>query len=596
MISKPSLSALVIVQALFGVLTLASSAIANPRVETVETVEIGEAAEIDDTTYAPEQSLDTSRKPSMVKSDSISTPSSDLASQLVFEREPGNPNSHVTESGDAPVPLDPAIPSSALDQLTSVTQLSDVQPTDWAYQALQSLVERYGCIVGYPDSTYRGQRALSRFEFAAGMNACLDRVSELLAASTSDLATKEDLATLQRLQEEFAAELAALRGRVDVLDARVTELETNQFSTTTKLTSETIFSLSDIYGGNGVSDANQTIFQSRVRLNFDTSFYGNDQLRARLQYRNTGFFNLGDNEEPLSFTDGDVVPMVAYPSPYVRQSTLYYQFGDDGTDIKLSQLFYRFAVGDGLQVVLGATGTGMSDVVSTVSPIDAGGFGSISLLAYNPIYDAGATGTGLGITYDFTDDIQLGLGYLTGDAGNPLPGRGLFNGGYTAFGQLTFSPGNFTAALSYANAYLNTPVAFQPAAVSNIYALSLNYGITPRINLGGWFAYEDGKLLSRADYQSFGYAGYLAINDLGATNNQLILALGVPPRISDYQIGDERIGEFIDDAALNAEISYRIAVNESIYVTPGLIWTTDPGNDNENADIFLPVIRTTFYF
>jgi hypothetical protein len=85
--------------------------------------------------------------------------------------------------------------SAALDQVTSVTQLSDVQPSDWAYQALQSLVERYGCIAGYPDGTFKGQRALTRYEFAAGMNACLDRINELLADSTADLVTKEDLAT-----------------------------------------------------------------------------------------------------------------------------------------------------------------------------------------------------------------------------------------------------------------------------------------------------------------------------------------------------------------------------------------------------------------
>ena len=103
----------------------------------------------------------------------------------------------------------------ALAQVTSVSQLSDVQPTDWAFQALQSLVERYGCIAGYPDSTYRGNRALTRYEFAAGLNACLDRVNELIAAATSETVTREDLATLQRLQEEFAAEVVTLRGRVD---------------------------------------------------------------------------------------------------------------------------------------------------------------------------------------------------------------------------------------------------------------------------------------------------------------------------------------------------------------------------------------------
>jgi hypothetical protein len=110
--------------------------------------------------------------------------------------------------------------SQEIGQVTSVSQFSDVQPTDWAFQALQSLVERYGCIAGYPNGTYRGNRALTRYEFAAGLNACLDRVNELIATATADLVTKEDLATLQRLQEEFSAELATLRGRVDALEAR----------------------------------------------------------------------------------------------------------------------------------------------------------------------------------------------------------------------------------------------------------------------------------------------------------------------------------------------------------------------------------------
>ena len=79
-----------------------------------------------------------------------------------------------------------------MSQVTSVSQLSDVQPTDWAFQALQSLVERYGCIAGYPNGTFRGNRAMTRYEFAAGLNACLNRVNELIATATADLVTKED--------------------------------------------------------------------------------------------------------------------------------------------------------------------------------------------------------------------------------------------------------------------------------------------------------------------------------------------------------------------------------------------------------------------
>ncbi len=64
--------------------------------------------------------------------------------------------------------------TDGMEQVTSISQPTDVRPTDWAFQALQSLVERYGCIVGYPDKTFRGNRALSRYEFAAGLNACMD--------------------------------------------------------------------------------------------------------------------------------------------------------------------------------------------------------------------------------------------------------------------------------------------------------------------------------------------------------------------------------------------------------------------------------------
>jgi hypothetical protein len=59
-------------------------------------------------------------------------------------------------------------------RVTSVNQLSDVQPTDWAFQALQSLVERYGCLAGYPDGTFQGNRAMTRFEFAAALNSWVD--------------------------------------------------------------------------------------------------------------------------------------------------------------------------------------------------------------------------------------------------------------------------------------------------------------------------------------------------------------------------------------------------------------------------------------
>ena len=71
----------------------------------------------------------------------------------------------------------------SLANITSVSELSDVKPTDWAFQALKSLVERYGLIVGYPDATFRGNRALTRYEFAAALNVTLDRLNQQIGAN-----------------------------------------------------------------------------------------------------------------------------------------------------------------------------------------------------------------------------------------------------------------------------------------------------------------------------------------------------------------------------------------------------------------------------
>jgi hypothetical protein len=130
--------------------------------------------------------------------------------------------------------------------VTSITQFSDLRPTDWAYQALNQLIERYGCVAGFPDGTYRGQRSLTRYEAAALLNACLDRITEI---------TDE----LKQLLKEFELELAVVRGRVDGLQAKVGELEASQFSTPTKLSGLATF----VVGANTFSGSAITQAQTR---------------------------------------------------------------------------------------------------------------------------------------------------------------------------------------------------------------------------------------------------------------------------------------------------------------------------------------------
>ncbi|MCY7275533.1 MAG: iron uptake porin [Phormidesmis sp. CAN_BIN44] len=540
----------------------------------------------------------------------------------------------------------PATPAVLQSQVTSVSQLSDVRPTDWAFQALQSLVERYGCIVGYPDKTFRGNRATTRFEFAAGLNACLDRVNELIAASTADLVKKEDLATLQRLQEEFAAELATIRGQVDALEARTTTLEKQQFSTTTKLNAEVIFAISGVQGGDRALNSDQqrqvdnpapltanqrrdqllpggrgvrdnTIFTDRVRLNLDTSFSGKDRLRTRLQARNTTSFNTAITGTEMTRLGFD---------------------GDQGNAIELSRLEYRFPLGNLTTVFIG-TGTNdgleYNDIVPTLNPLESSANGSISRFGrFNPIYRAG-TGTGLVVNHKFGSEFTFGskfnlsLGYLvpTGVASNPIDGNGLFNGNFAALGQLVFQP---TPALSLGltytrgyyrggagvtggtgSAFANNP--FNSArTTANAYGLEATFRLTPGFIISGWGGYtraqaERGSgginpLVNQGDEaEIWNWAATLAFPDFLKEGNLAGIVVGMPPRAgrSDYGVanpGVTGVRRRDSDRSLHVEGFYRYRLNDNISITPGLLVILNPEHNNDNDTEYVGTIRTTFAF
>jgi hypothetical protein len=65
--------------------------------------------------------------------------------------------------------------------------LSDVQPTNWAFAAIQSLNDKYGCVAGYPDGTFKPTQPTTRAQAAALVNACIDRISEFQNAADAQL-------------------------------------------------------------------------------------------------------------------------------------------------------------------------------------------------------------------------------------------------------------------------------------------------------------------------------------------------------------------------------------------------------------------------
>ena len=81
-----------------------------------------------------------------------------------------------------------SIATPAMAQGTGASQLRDVQPTDWAYQAVVNLNTKYGCLVGFPDGTFRGGEPATRNQMAALVNHFLDNISAFTSAEDAKLA------------------------------------------------------------------------------------------------------------------------------------------------------------------------------------------------------------------------------------------------------------------------------------------------------------------------------------------------------------------------------------------------------------------------
>ncbi|MEH2425717.1 MAG: iron uptake porin [Nostoc sp.] len=478
--------------------------------------------------------------------------------------------------------------TNSMSQVTSVSQFSDVQPTDWAFGALQSLVERYGCIAGYPNSTYRGNRAITRYEFAAGLNACLSRINELIATATSDLVTKEDLTTLQRLQAEFSPELATLRGRVDSLEARTAELEANQFSTTTKLSAEAIFVITNAFQGSVNGD--NTVFQDRVRLVLQTSFTGKDTLYTRLTTGNTTILQLpGGSAEGLQT----------------------FNLAPSNNNLFLDWLSYYFPVGNKIDAYIGAVNGVLYDFVPTLSPYlesaSGGGRALTEFASSSPIYRIGG-GAGGGFNYRFSDQLVLSLGYLAGDHASPQPDRGFFNGQYSAFGQIAWNPNkNSGIGLTYVNAYQNRGAIFDLGSgftlvgtnqantpferrITNSYGVEAFYKFTPQFAVNGFFGYTNAKnLAGTGSADIWYYALGLAFPDLGKQGNLGGVLVGAEP----YRGGNPAPA---NDLSLHIEGFYKYRLTDNIAITPGVIWITAPAQNDDNQDAVIGTVRTTFTF
>ncbi|PSB08605.1 porin [Pleurocapsa sp. CCALA 161] len=480
-----------------------------------------------------------------------------------------------------------------IESIPSVSKIKNIHTRDWEYRALKSLAQRYNCTSQWQsDETFsplrdwrshaKGDRRnlpITRYEFAVGLNSCLQQIDTITS--------QQDLIILQRLQQDFTQELARLTTKVEQLETNITQLESEQFSTTTKFNGQALFFLTDSFGQENNS---QTTFGYRTRLIFDTSFSGQDLLRVRLENRDLPRLDdVTDTSLSRLGVDGDT---------------------DDLTEI--SELSYTFPAGENTEILFGTAGVSLNDVGEVLNPFSSSSSGAVSRFGRrDPATLRAPGGSGIGIKQEFSDKILGFAGYFINDrdVADPQAGRGLFDSSYSAIAQLVIEPKDeLTLAATYTRTYernddvnlmgstgveeANEPFG-QNATASDNFGLQANWEVTSGLEIGGWFGYTQAQQQQNGDASATILNGALtfAFPDLWAENNVGGIIIGVPPVISGHD-DDDLVTE---ETPLHIEALYRVKVSDYIEITPGGFVVINPDTENGNT-LWVGTVRTEFSF
>ena len=440
------------------------------------------------------------------------------------------------------------------------------------------------------------------------MNSALDKINEIISSGLADKVSKEDLATLQKLQQEFASELATLRGRVDALDAKTAKLEAQQFSTTTKLRGEAIFGIAGASDGVGAAtntDKTNVVFQYRTRLNFDTSFTGKDLLRTRLQATNTN-------------GDGRIDGTTDTTGLGVRNaSRLSYESGSVANTFEINRLFYRFPVGDSFTAYIAPIGQ-TEDVINPLNPLESDGQGTISRFGrYSPLNRI-ATGTGAGTSglavagfdWKLSDKVNFQAAYSATNAAGATGTGGVTGGDTKIAAQFVIKPAeNLTFGVGYANAYtvgntlgsglnserINGTTGTVSGIKSNTVVGNLIWDITNKFTFTTWgsFIFADAFTPTSVFPATFtSWNATLSGKDLFSEGDLAALSFGQPLFTSSVS-GTATASA---NTPYQLEALYRFRVSKNISITPGVFFVFDQASNSVNGTATVGVVRTTFSF
>jgi hypothetical protein len=408
--------------------------------------------------------------------------------------------------------------------------------------------------------------------------------------------------------QDFEAELAALGTRVDALESRVAFLEDNQFSTTTKLNGQVVWTLGAPFGGSDALFANagtdrELTFDYRARLAFDTSFTGKDRLRTRLDTGN------GDGD---GFFGGGVAG---------SNGALNY-YSTDNNAVTVDKVWYRTPFNDKAMVHLVAQGALVDDLFD----MSAAGYAYDNIpigIAYNTnFYDVNGVNGGAAVAVNFalSDTIGIDLGYFAEDADESS--LGVLSGAYGIPVQLNFDLGDkLDFALGYMFAYTNadfdnngnrvggifgtgaTTAAgnmYLGPTTSSHYMAGLAYDLSDKFQVSAFANYVNAVSVANIDNagttgfdgDAWSWAINFAMLDLAQEGDVLSFGFGQLPS------AQKREGLTTDSAnAYMANLEYRFNVNDHIQLTPGAFAVFNPdGGSGGGETVYAAVLRTIFSF
>jgi hypothetical protein len=488
-------------------------------------------------------------------------------------------------------------PANADDQLLSIDAQGDVRPGDWAYRALADLGQQNGCRAAMaltPGAGSAAQPQLSRFEAAALLQTCLERVQRPTDA-------------MRRLMVQFADELEQLKGRRQQVSQQIDSLSAQTFSATTRLSIESIWVAGgNSYGGNAINTAtnsysitgngteinkplpNGVSFNYDLRLNLSTSWTGKDLLYTRLR-------------------SGNFFPFSGFGNyPDLNMAILDAAFGN-GPSVRIDRLYYRFPIGNSLSVMVGPR-LRNTEILGFRPQAYDGILDFFTLAGAPTVYNKN---NGAGAGFSWKQPVPRGKPYWIGavsyvarfgEYGDPELG-GLFNSnsgnnvnlqlggrgdnwalaaGYRYGTCSTDSRSGTTLVMAPATLYCNTVAPGNDASSHSIslggYWQPRNSGWLPAISLGWGYSHwnQSAALISDPRDSAIvsatqSWAAMLQWNNVAGSGNAAGLAVGQGTMATAL-----RTGATPADNNVAVEGWYRFRVSDAITVTPAFFYLANP--------------------